>query len=183
MTEASGQLHVPPTPRAVTGRVTWRSWAEEPVQLWWKSALLVVVVMTYVTVGQVRGYLRDKNLLEHGVDVKARIVELNDRKVGTGSYKPSRESENFIKLEGLLPDGRGFHYEGMLPKGDGFAELGGFLPLKVDSGDVAQWVEVREQQGLWHPFMGVFLLAPLVLVLLAIAQWKRMGVLKVWKNG
>lgn len=186
MTETSAsQLLIPPTPRAVTRKVFWRSWAEAPVQIWWKSALLVVVVMAFVTFSQVKGYLHDKHLLETGTAIKAQIVELNDRKIANkgGGYKPSRDVENYAKLEGKLPDGQQFVWQGMLPKADGFAELGGMLAIRVDPHDLSQWVEQSEQKELWHPFMAVFLLAPIVLVLLAYAQWKRMGVVRVWKEG
>ena len=160
-----------------------RSWAEQPVQVWWKCALVVAIVMTHVTVIQVRAHLREQDILEHGLPVTARIVELNNRKLGTGSYRPSRETENYVKLEGTLPHGQPFKYEGILPKQDGFAELGGVLPLRVDANDQSRWVEVREQRAFWHELMAVFLLAPVILLMLALAQWRRMAVLKVWKLG
>lgn len=183
MSEQTAQIHIPPTPRPVTRRVFWRSWHEEPVQIWWKSALLVAIVMTYVTVVQVRSYLREKDLLEHGVPVKARIIELAGRKLSTGGYKPAREAELPVRLEGTYPDGSEFHYEGMLPTAEGFAELGAYLNLRVDPHDPSRWAEIGEARELRHELMALFLLAPVVVVLLAIAQWKRMNVLRIWRDG
>jgi hypothetical protein len=174
---------VPPTPRPVTRRAALRSWAEPSVQMWWKCAIIVAAVMTYVTVIQVREYIRRQYLLEHGLPVKATIQELNDRKVGTGSYHPMRDTELYVTLAGTLPDGKPFAFKGMLPKADGYAELGGQLDLRVDPDDPSRWVEVGKNQSLTQEFMAIFLLLPVVLILLAVAQWQRMKMLNVWKNG
>jgi hypothetical protein len=183
VTDASIANLIPPTPRPVTRRALLRSWAEPSVQMWWKSAVVVALVMTYVTVIQVREYMRRRYLLEHGLPVKVIVQELNDRKVGTGSYHPMRDVELYVKLVGVLPDGSPFEYRGMLPKAEGFAELGGQLELRVDPNNHARWVEVGKQRPLRHEFMAVFLLMPLIVILLAIARWQRMKVLNVWRHG
>ena len=151
--------------------------------MWWKSALLVAIVMIGVTFGQVRDYLRRKQLLETGLPVTAQVVELNDRKIGTGSYHPRRDVELYVRLVGAFPDGRQFEFKGMLPKAEGFAELGGDMDLRVDPNDHSNWAEMGKLPSLTQQFMAVFLLLPLILILLAVAQWQRMKVLKVWRNG
>jgi hypothetical protein len=153
---------------------------EASVQIWWKCAIVVAIVMTYVTTVQVQGHLAEQRLLEKGVLVNARVVQLGDRTIKTGAYRPARDNDLYVKLDGF-PDG--LTHEGTLPKGDGFAELGGMLQLRVDPKNPDRWVEVRPQSEFVHELMAVFLLLPVIILLLAIAQWRRRAVLKVWRLG
>jgi hypothetical protein len=183
MTDSPIANLVPPTPRPVTKRASARSWAELTVQKWWKSALLVAVVMLGVTFGQLREYMRTQALVKNGLPVKAQVVELVDRKIGTGSYHPMRDVELPARLTGTLPNGDPWEFKGMLPKAEGFVGLGEFMDLRVDPNDHSNWIEVGKTPSLSQQFIAVYLLLPVVVLLLAYAQWQRMKMLKVWKRG
>jgi hypothetical protein len=174
---------LPPVPRPITARAASRAWAEQSVQMWWKSALAVAIVMAGVTAMQLRDHLRRKNLLEHGLPVKATVIELDGRKISTGSFQPMRDVELPVKLRGTLPDGRPFEFDGNLPTAEGKAQLGADLDLRVDPQDHSRWIEVGKQRPLTQTLMAVYLLLPVVFLLLALAWWRRNGVLKVWENG
>ncbi len=150
------------------------------MQIWWKCAIIVAIVMIYVTTFQVWEHLAQKKLLEQGILVNARIVQLGDRSIKTGVYKPARDNDIYVKLEGF-PDG--LTHEGTLKKAEGFAELGGYVQLRVDPKNPDNWVEVRPEAGIKAELMAVFLLLPVILLLLGIAYWKRKAVLKVWGLG
>ena len=136
--------------------------------------------MIGVTAFQIYERLARQSLLNQGVLVNARIVQLADRKVGTGNYRPLRENELYVKLDGF-PDGQ--THEGTLAKADGFADLGGTLQLARDPKNLDHWIEVRPESAFIDELMAVFLLAPVILLLLAIARWCRSAILKVWRNG
>ena len=150
------------------------------MQIWWKCAIIVAIVMIYVTAFQIYTRWTERKLQDTGILVNARIVQLEDRKVGTGTYHPQRDNDLYVKLEGF-PDGK--TREGTLKKADGFAELGGHVQLRVDPKDQDHWVEVRPDAGIKAELMAVFLLLPVIVLLLAIARWRRQAVLKVWRLG
>ena len=151
--------------------------------MWWKAAICVAIVMSIVTGTQLRNHLRQRYLLENGEPVTVIVKKLNNRGLGTGSYRPLRDEEHYVNLEGPMKDGRTFIYNGMIGTAPGHLELGGEMQLRVDPKDLTRWVEVRPPRSLWEEFMAVFLLMPIIVILLAVAQWQRMGVLRVWKQG
>ena len=171
------------TPRPITPRAAWRAWAEMPVQFWWKAALAIAVVAAYVTGSQLSDAFRLRWMLSHGLPVEAKIVELNGRKLTTGSYHPLRDTELPVKLEGRLPDGQSFHYDGWLPTADDYAALGGTLAIRVDPKDATHWLEDKPPRSWWHEFTGLFMLLPVALLLLAFAWWRRRQILQVWRDG
>jgi hypothetical protein len=186
MTDTAVPNLLPPIPRPVTRRASWRAWAEPAVQVWWKSALVVAIVMIYVTTLQVRQHLVRNKLLEHGIPVKAQIVYLNYRRLEQGAYQARRDIElptTLKQVEGTMPNGQPFEWSGMLPKTEGLAHLGSFMDLRVDPADYTHWVEVGQTRTLADEFTAMFLLLPVVILLLGIAQWQRVRALRVWRSG
>jgi hypothetical protein len=189
MTETIPTEPPPPTlpeaPRRITRRASRRAWGEAPVRFWWKCAIVVAVVTIYISVYHIHNALRERKLRHEGVPIVATIVEVN----GTprANFAVLRDDNVRVKVSGVLPDGRKLENVPLvLPPAESYAKVGEPLKLVVDPADPEhRWAEASEEILPWWRVLAVtlFLLLPVILILLALAEWRRRQMLAVWRDG
>ena len=183
MTETTApQLVLPQIPRRVTPRAARRAWAEAPVQFWWKSAIVIAAVAIGVGAGAAWKAVRERWLLENGLEVNAKIIAV--RGITRLGYALPRDDNIPVTLRWTKPDGVENLVETSLPMGKGYAKVGEDLPIRVDPDDASNWVEVTDILPWWRVLtIPLLMMLPISILLMAIALIKRWGVLKVWRVG
>lgn len=184
MTETAdaAPLELPPAPRRVTPRVAKRAWGEAPVRFWWKSAAGVAIVAAVVGWGLVSNELRYRGLMTRGTPIKAAIVEV--RGTSRAGYAVPRDDAVEVKLRARLPDGNVLDFQALLEPGSGYAKVGDELPIRVDPQNPRRWAEQREVLPWWRIVaVPALMLLPIALLLLGVAAWRRLRVLRVWRDG
>jgi hypothetical protein len=58
------------------GHAARRAWAEKPPRPWLMMAGVFVVVSLFMTATRIQGVLRDRKVIESGVTVAAKVVQL-----------------------------------------------------------------------------------------------------------
>jgi hypothetical protein len=177
---------LPATPRPITPRAARRAWGEAPVRFWWKSALVVALVTLYIAAFHVQSALRQRRLMRAGTPLMATITEVN----GTprANFTVVRDDEVHVKVTGTLPDGKELKDLPLaLPASPGrYAKVGAELKLMVDPSDPEhRWAEETDEILPWWRVLAVplFLLLPVMLILMALAEWRRRQMLAVWREG
>jgi hypothetical protein len=187
VTEPNGpsKYVLPSTPRAVTPRVTKRSWGEGPVRFWWTSALAVTLVGAYVAYVNAAQELKHRRLLETGLALQATAHRVNGYTASDNPrYAVQRDQSIAVELDVTLPDGSPLRLTGYLPQNDGYIRIGQAVQVRVDPNDHTNWAEERDLLPWWRVLaLPVFLLLPVVLLLLGIAEWRRRMFLRVWREG
>ena len=183
MTEVATQpLVIPNAPRRVTKTASRRAWAEQQVQMWWKSALVISVVALVVGAHASYTTLAERNLLQNGLRINALITEV--RGVTRPNYAQPRDDSVPVKLRWVMPNGEEVKLATDLPPGPGYAKVGELLSICVDQSNPRNWVEQKSLLPWWRVLaLPVIMMLPIALLLLAIALLQRMRVLRVWRNG
>lgn len=174
-------IEPPPPPRPVGAAARRRSWLEARVRSWWLAALVVAAVAAAMAGGQLAASARDRWLLEHGVRVRARIVEAAGYRLKGKTFRPDEHVH--FRLEIPLP-GRKPHTTERVYLKDQREDLGfGMeLDLFVDPANPDRWTD-RLEAGFVGDIMPLLPALPVAAVLLAIAWWRRRSVLRVWRDG
>ena len=117
-----------------------------------------------------------------GLPVTATIVEV--RGTSRSEYAQLRDDAVPVLMKGRLPDGKPWEVRADLPPGPGYAKVGAEVDVRVDPNDPNVWVEQGEVLPWWRVVaVPMLLLMPISLLLLAIAIWRRMMILRVWRDG
>lgn len=182
---ASTKLLIPPTPRPLTRRVTRRSWAEGKVRFWWTSALVVSIVLVIVGSDHFTREMKHRRLVENGIAVTgvATKVQWVTAAVNKG-YAVQRDQpidvEFTVKLPGKEDD---VILKGYLEPADGYIRVNDKVPLRVDPTDLS-WTDQLDLKPWWQVLaVPIFILLPIGLFFMGIAELRRRGVLSVWRNG
>ena len=173
----------PPAPRAVTPRARRRAWAEPGVRLWWMTALLVLLIATYVAAA--RGYAawRQRQLLADGIPVTARVERARNTQI---RHVHTRDVPVPVRLAYELPDGRAHadtNNVDLTPAPGMKVTVGDELAVRVDPDDPSRWVEDRPPMPWWRDLGMALLLVPLAAALAGVALLRRRGVLATWQSG
>lgn len=181
----SPPVSIPAAPRPVTARGRRRAWGEAGVAVWWKLALAVLVVAIYVGYMQSGEALKHRRLMRTGVVVDARAVKVQGvTPEQNARFGVMRDQTVPVEFQARLPDGREVLLSGYLPRGEGRIEVNQEMQLRVDPGDWTNWGEVIDVDPWWRVLaLPLLLLLPIVLLLLALAYWRRGQVLKAWRDG
>jgi hypothetical protein len=181
----SPPLALPPVPRRVTPRAARRSWGEGHERVWWTSALAVLLVAAYIAASGIREELKLRRLLRDGVDVVATAYRV---KGVTASDNPhfgvQRDQTIPVDFRATLPDGREVEMHGYLPVADKWIKVNDKVRLRVDPGDPDNFTETADPRSWWHVTgVALFIVLPIAAILLAVAEWRRRAMLKVWRTG
>ena len=178
--DAAEAPSLPPVPRPRTHRVCRRSWGEMSVRVWLVLAGVVLLVTVYFTVTRVSEAMDDRWLVQHGTAVRAKV------ETAMGVPVPKRLPRNEpidTTLSFTLPDGKRHEIAARLEAKPGaFVQPGTELPIKVDPNAPDRWTERTEPQSWKAELTVVGMLLPLLVLLIGAALWKRMGVLRIWRN-
>ncbi|MEA2733827.1 MAG: hypothetical protein QOE14_278, partial [Humisphaera sp.] len=79
ITSAATPTDLPRPPRPITSRARRRAWGDIHVRIWWLSALAVVLVIGWFTIGRVRDGLRDRDIIKNGIPVKTIIKTAGEK--------------------------------------------------------------------------------------------------------
>jgi hypothetical protein len=179
-------LSLPATPRPVNRHVARRSWAEPKVRFWWMSAVVVVLVAIFVAWGQAGAELKHRHLINHGVMVKATAVEVAGvTKHQNPNFSVMRDQQVPVKFNAILPDGKISEFGGYLePAAEGRVRVDQVLDILVDPNDPNNWSEDVEAKSWFHALsIPLFMMLPLAVIAMAIAELRRRQVLAVWRDG
>jgi hypothetical protein len=179
------RLTLPSTPRPITRLVTRRSWREAPVQSRLKLAGVVVLVGAFVTAMNLKLAIKDRRLQQHGITTTAKLVRVGGvSEKENRNWKMLRDQTIEVELLVIMPDGRLLTLKGPLPPGNGYLAVNGDITVRVDPDDPNNWTEAVEIQSWWHVLaVPLFFMLPVLVILLAIAEWRRRRVLAVWRDG
>jgi hypothetical protein len=166
-------------------RITRRSWAESKVRFWWASALVVGVVMLIVAYTQGAREMHHRRLVENGVEVNAIAVKVQGVTAAINkNFQVMRDQTIPVEFSVLLPpDEKPETLTGYLEPAEGSIRVNERIKLRVDPSDLS-WTDVLEVKP-WSQVLAVplFLLLPIILILLGIAELRRRMVLAVWRDG
>jgi hypothetical protein len=172
---------VPAVPREVTRRAARRAWAELPVQLWWKSALLVLIITGVVAADVAADALHHRRLIRTGTPVQAKLIEV--AQTSRAGFAVIRTDTVPVKLQWTNPtDGKTQTVTAVLPPGPGYAKVNELLDIRVSPDDPADWIEATGENP-WARMWITFMLVPVAVLLFALSWWQRRRVLEVWRNG
>jgi hypothetical protein len=179
------QPPIPDPPRPLTRRAARRAWAEPGVQFWWKSAIVVVLISGYVAWYHVAAALKQRYLVDHGVVVDAKAVKvLGVTEKDNARYGAQRDQSIPVEFEVIMPDGQLVTLKGYLPQGEGWIKVNQEMKLRVDPNDLTHWAEMTDLEPWWRVLaIPLFFMLPVALVLLTIAQWRRLATLRTWQHG
>ena len=173
---------IPTTPRKVTRTAARRAWAERPVQIWWKSAMVIGIVALIVGVHAAWTAFSQRRLLQTGAQVKATITKVKE--TTRRGYAQPRDASMPVRLEWTMPGGEPVVVNTILPPGPGYAVVGEALALRVDPKNTRVWTEEGEILAWWRVLtIPLIMMLPIAVLLLALALLQRMRVLRVWRDG
>src|SRR5688572_11050792 len=180
--QGSEQPALPPPPRAVTRRGWWRAWGDRRVRVWLICALAIAAIMIFIGINQIGAALRERQLIREGTVLTTTLVELEgSRRYG---YSLPRTDMRDVKLQAKLPDGTERDFIGRLPPGgDGYWRVGQEMQIRFDPNDPTRWTNRTEMAGWGTELVIPLSLVPIIALLLALAIWQRMRVLRIWRNG
>jgi len=178
-------ISLPAVPRRVTPRASRRSWGEGHVRFWWTSALAVLLVAVYIAASGIREELKLRRLLRDGVDVVATAYRVKGITAADNPHFGVQRDQTIpVDFRATLPDGRQVEFGGYLPVSDKYVKVNDQLRLRVDPNDLSNFTEVSDPRSWWHVTgVALFIVLPVAAVLLAVAEWRRRAMLKVWRIG
>lgn len=181
-------------PRELRPRGKARSFSELPVRIWVILSVAIALITIYFVISRFLQGRELRRLLSEGKLVHASIIEINGTKDRTIVFKRSDPLRVWVGFE--LPNERNVVAEGPL------AQLAESLPLRVgDPIDIRvdpshlepwdkpgmkrlyKWTDRTAPPPWYVEYAVVLLLLPLFAMVGAIALWRRIGVVKVWRNG
>jgi hypothetical protein len=169
-------------PRPLTAHVRRRSWGEPCVRLWWIVAVVLAVVGAWYTVKPVRESARLGYLINNGLVVKAHVDELDGTSRDNYVIQPAIEAWTEAKLTFQMPDGTSHTVQGRIsPEGDAIHPRMD-ITLRVDPHNLANWTNRTRQPSHWQDWLVAILLMPVAVVAVAIAWWRRRGILAAWQS-
>ncbi|HEY7086580.1 MAG TPA: hypothetical protein VH518_00745 [Tepidisphaeraceae bacterium] len=172
--------NVPNIPRPPTRRARRRSWNELPVRLWAILTLIIGAIAIYITISRVDEAIRDRSLIEHGLDVNARIVAAMGSDV---TKRWPRNDQVPVRLRFTLPGGKTHEMDTVLPaKPDAYAQPGTDIKIKIDPDDPDRWTEQTQPLPWASELTAPGMLIPLALALAIVTFIRRASVLNIWKN-
>src|SRR5690349_8116479 len=117
---AAYTLPLPAVPRPITRRVVRRSWGEGPVRFWWMSAILIVLVTTFVASGYVQKELKHRSLIANGALVNATAVRVAGvTKHENANFSVIRDQTVAVEFNAVMPDGTLATFGGYLEPKEG----------------------------------------------------------------
>jgi hypothetical protein len=178
------KIVLPPVPRPLNRRVSRRAWFEGKVRFWWASALVVTLVMLFVAFTLGSRELKHRRLVEKGVQVDAIAVKVQGVTASMNkNFSVMRDQTIPVEFSALLPGGKLETLTGYLEPAEGFIRVNDKMKLRVDPTDLT-WTDQLELKPWQYVLaMPLYLLLPIVVILLGIAELRRRMVLAVWRDG
>ena len=170
----------------MTTRARRRSWAELPVRPWLILTLAAALVTAYFLVTRINETLKDRWLIEHGVDVKVKVIAV-DRDYVPKHRPRDQQVEVLIRFDWQKKPREQVIW--MDPVADKLAP-NAFLTasvtemiLRMDPNNPENWREGTNAKPWIHELTALIILLPVLIALSLIAVLKRGQVLRTWRDG
>ena len=162
----------PPPPRAMTPRASRAAWMEPHVRFWWMVAVCLFLATVCEAIVETSAWNADRNLLEHGVVVDAKIE-------GLGHIRPPGSD-----LE-LSFDYQGQTYEvyGILEGPERPGQEGSTVQIHINPSDPTQWTSRTYMEPLIHSLLGAGLALLSAGVTLGVSWLIRQRVVRIYRLG
>jgi hypothetical protein len=150
------------------------------------SAVVVVLVAISVGWGQASAELKHRRLINHGVMVKATAVEVSGvTKHQNPNFSVMRDQQVQVRFNAIMPDGKITEFGGYLePAVEGRIRVEQVLDILVDPNDPNHWSEDVDPKSWWQVLsIPLFMMLPLAVIAMLIAEFRRRQVLAVWREG
>ncbi len=186
--EAVDAPNLPATPRPLTPAGRKRSWHEKSVRVWVGISLIVLFVLVYFVVSQVRTSLVERKLIVSGVQREITIERING--MSDSNVRWSRAEPLTIHFS-LDPPGMAERkmIVGQIRRIEPVAgqsptlKVGDKLKLRSDPDNPAVFTDRLEPTPWVNSLFTSVLILPVLLIVGAIALLQRGSVLKVWRTG
>jgi hypothetical protein len=172
-------------PRAVTGRVRWRSWIEPRVRFWWVVAAIFLAVSAYFLAHGIYAWHHENWLLRQGTPIAATVEEVAAGGNETGGIKDKRQPPDGRVIGHYTVDGQVHTMVGWLKGRTEWIVIGSDVPICVNPADPDDWtgitspIRLIDEDDVIHG-LGVF---PIALLLAVVAVYWRRRLLRLWKRG
>jgi uncharacterized membrane protein len=179
---------LPAPPRPITPAARARSWHEKSVRVWVGISLIVLFVLIYFVVSQVRASLVERELIVSGTSREVTIERVNG--MSDSSIRWSRAEPLTIQFS-LDPPGmaerrmitgqirRIESVSGLAPT----IKVGDRLQIRSDPNNPSNFTDRLEPTPWVNSLFTSVLIAPVLFIVIVIALLQRRSVLKVWKLG
>lgn len=164
-------------PRPIDARVRRRVWAEPTVRFWTMTFIVVLLIDAYVAFNNLQGWLHQRELILHGMQVQALVAEVD------GVARVLRvPPETPVTLQFEM-DGKPHEVQGILNGRKEYITTRQTVPIRVDPKDVTRWTYATEVPGLMREMAMTLLLLPAVVLLAIVVVLRRRALLRLWEQG
>ena len=172
---------IPAPPREINPRARRRAWAESSVRLWWMSAIVIGLIASYFAATQLAAAVGDRRLIEQGLAVDAKVIEVEQTRRITRPIP--RDVSREIVLQYEMPGQPPMEVRDRIdPRPGEFVQVGQTMKIRVDPADPRRWTDRTRAKSWLAEMTSVAILLPLVVVLLVVALVKRAAVLRIWRD-
>lgn len=171
----------PDAPRPVTGRVKRRALRDKHVKVWWMLGLALLAITTYYAASRAYAWSRETRLISHGQKVMAEVKSWEPGNPNTPKGKVVQADTPVDIL--YTVNGTSYRPYGQLAGRTKQITTGEIIPIFIDPADPTRFTARTEPATLSHELVGVMMLAPGVLLLLAVALWQWWRVISIYRGG
>lgn len=149
------------------------------MRLWWLTGLVLAVIAAWLTVGRLLSSAQDRALAQSGRAVEAEILQADHLRIVGQTLGPEANATFTMRYE---LDGRTHEVQGKLKQQRGPLGPGETVTLYVDPQDPSRFTD-RTEVSLADDLFVLMLIAPVVVLLVVVALWKRAAALRAWREG
>jgi hypothetical protein len=162
----------PPPPRSLTSRAKRAAWMEPHVRFWWLVALCLFIAAACEAVVETTGWNADRNLLDHGVVVNAKIGGLGHTR------PPGSDLDMSFDYQGQTYD-----ISGPLEGPERAALEGTTVAIHINPSDPTQWTSRTYMEPLIHSLLGAGLALLTGAMTLGVSALIRQRVIRIYRIG
>jgi hypothetical protein len=167
----------PPAPRAITQRVSMRSWIDPRPRFWLIVAGFLLAIFVYFSIARVLEWRQEADLIRHGTLVTATVgvegVSRSNYVIPAGTP---------VQLS-FTVNGQAQQVSGLLEGQPGLVATGKTVQIRIDPNDPTRWTDLSEPTPLIGDLIGPLLILPIVPIALVLAWLKRKKLLAAWTSG
>ena len=178
------QTPLPPAPQAppreLTPAVRNRAWRERRVRLAWIMGAVLLLITAYYALSRLYFWTDETRLIQHGKTIEAEVMGANPSADAPKGQVYAPDTAVDLKY---TYNGQSYRQHGQL---DGrtkqiFSRTN--VPIIIDPANPDHWTARTKPSSLIHQMLSAMLLLPFVIVLFALAIWRRGQVLNIYRQG
>lgn len=170
----------PEAPRELTPAARRGAWFEKHVRVWWVLGVVLLGITAYYALSRLYFWNLERRLITQGVPIQAEVMgwELGGEAPKNKLLAPDASVSLAYKYQGKdyrVFGGLAGRKEQILTRQP--------VPIFIDPTNPERWTGRTEPGNLGHEMLGAMLLAPGVVILFALAVWRRKRVLRTYREG